>query len=50
LNSDEKLRNEFASQVDVQKNVFENYVYMLKQHQELCKRMVAFFKKEYRIE
>jgi len=50
LSSDENLRIEFASQVAFQKTIFENYVYMLKHHQELCKRMVVFLKKEYHIE
>ena len=50
LSDDENLRIEFASQVAFQKSIFENYVYMLKHHQKLSKRMIVFLKKEYNIE
>lgn len=50
LTDDEKLRIEFASQVSFRKNIAKNYIYMLKQHQEISKKVIAFLKKEYHIE
>lgn len=50
LSDNENLRIEFASQIALQKVIFENYIYMLKHHQKLCKSMIKFFKKEYHIE
>lgn len=50
LSDDENLRLEFASQIGFQKRIFANYVYMLKNYQELSKRTIEFLKKEYHIE
>lgn len=50
LNSDEKLRVEFAEQVLFQKDVFNAYLNMLKYYQTKSKSLVSYFKKEYHLE
>lgn len=50
LDNNEKLRLECAQQILIQWGVYQNYIEMLQEHQQLCKRVIGVIREEYKIE